>query len=92
MQSLDPDHILTDSVPSQQTVIPKAVNSSVADWPLTGWIYNGCLCFKTYHYSIFAWVMSVSTDLCFQHLKKGFTLQSREIRLDLVILHSEKFI
>lgn len=68
MQSLDPDHILTESAPSQQTVTSKAVNSSVPDWPLVGWIYNGCLCFKTYHYSIFAWVMSVSADLCLSTL------------------------
>lgn len=59
-----PNHIPPECAPSQQKVISKAVNSSVPDRPLFGWIYNGCLYFKTYHYSIFAWVMSVSADFC----------------------------
>lgn len=95
MQSLDPDHILTESAPSQQTVTSKAVNSSVPDWPLLGWIYNSCLCFKTYHYSIFAWVMSVSADLClstFFFSQTGFTLQKMEIAMTgFVMLNFEKF-
>lgn len=33
-----------------------------------GWTYICCLCFKTYHYSIFAWVMPVSADLCLSTL------------------------
>lgn len=51
-------------------ICPEPADSHFQSWGFLSarlvfrWTYNGCLCCKTCHYSIFAWVMSVSADLC----------------------------